>query len=236
MCSCPRGWAGVAAKDLSYEQFHDGVARNLATMERVLNIVLHHLDDALRWPLSLEPASSNPQAAPVKDDQEKPAESPAASAPERAAKLGVIAGSSFLKSPYFSSFSKATVDTAAGRVLVYHNKQRNVFVVQRHAACPDVPYSPPHLINKKAILLAMEELQCTRVLAFGSVGSLSSDIPVGSLMVGTCAHECTHETQPRLYCDRSRPAPSRVTGISRSDIQTLWKNKPFGHCRNAGSF
>jgi 5-methylthioadenosine/S-adenosylhomocysteine deaminase len=58
-----------------------------------------------------------------------------------------------------------------------------VVFVQRHAANPDLVYSPPHYINKKANIAALNQLGIKRVLAFGSVGSMRSDLRCGTLVV-----------------------------------------------------
>ena len=54
-------------------------------------------------------------------------------------------------------------------------------IVQRHGA-PDGVYVLPHAINHAANLRPLVEQGCDRVLAIGSVGSLSPELPVGSLL------------------------------------------------------
>lgn len=97
--------------------------------------------------------------------------------------LGVVGGSSFLKSEYIKDFKALIVDTEYGQVKILGNVQRTVFFVQRHAADPARDYTPPHLINKKAIVKALSILGCTVVVGFGSVGSLQESLPVGSMLV-----------------------------------------------------
>jgi 5'-methylthioadenosine phosphorylase len=54
-------------------------------------------------------------------------------------------------------------------------------IVQRHGDA-DAAYVLPHEIDHEANLRAIAEQGCDRVLAIGSVGSLSAELPVGSLL------------------------------------------------------
>ncbi|PRP74943.1 methylthioadenosine phosphorylase [Planoprotostelium fungivorum] len=77
--------------------------------------------------------------------------------------LGIIGGSSLLKSVYFQGFESRTVQTRFD---------------------PQKEYSPPHLINKQAIVQAMYDSGVRHVIAFGSVGSLDPEkYPFGTLLV-----------------------------------------------------
>ena len=108
-----------------------------------------------------------------------PASSKAAQGP-----IGLIGGSSFLESTYLSTYAVHTVHTVHGAVLVHSNPARSIHFVQRHHASPHHEYSPPHLINKRAIVSALQQLQCVRVIGFGSVGTLRpAEIGVGRLVV-----------------------------------------------------
>ncbi len=99
--------------------------------------------------------------------------------------LGIVGGSSFLKSAYFSSslFQKEVRLTRYGPVAIHINRVERVVFVQRHAANPDVAYSPPHLINKKGIISALRALNCKRVIGFNSTGSMKRTIDLGTLVV-----------------------------------------------------
>jgi len=99
--------------------------------------------------------------------------------------LGLIGGSSFLKSEYFTSnsFVPETRTTRYGQVKLWFNHADGVVFVQRHAADPAVAYSPPHLINKKAIITALHQLGVARVIAFNSTGSMTKQIALGSLVI-----------------------------------------------------
>jgi 5'-methylthioadenosine phosphorylase len=54
-------------------------------------------------------------------------------------------------------------------------------IVQRHGVAGE-PYVLPHLIDHGANLRALLEQGCDRVLGIGSVGSLKTELPVGSLI------------------------------------------------------
>ena len=54
-------------------------------------------------------------------------------------------------------------------------------IVQRHGAV-DATYILPHEIDHAANLRPLAEQGCDRILAIGSVGSLSPELPVGSLL------------------------------------------------------
>jgi 5'-methylthioadenosine phosphorylase len=59
--------------------------------------------------------------------------------------------------------------------------QQGAAIVQRHGAA-DAPYVLPHEIDHAANLRPLVEQGCDRVLAIGSVGSLSAELGVGSLV------------------------------------------------------
>jgi 5'-methylthioadenosine phosphorylase len=107
----------------------------------------------------------------------------ASAASPAAGPIALIGGSSFLESHLLSSFKPLTVHTAHGPAIVHSNSSSSLYFIQRHAANPAQTYSPPHLINKRAIVAALQQLQVTVVVGFGSVGSLRRDIPVGQLLV-----------------------------------------------------
>src|SRR5690242_12017354 len=93
----------------------------------------------------------------------------------------VIGGSSFLNSDHFRAFETVTVENEYGPVRLSSNKSRSIYFCQvsavysisrsillcmdtkRHHADPDREYSPPHLLNQKAILQAAKSLVCVCV-------------------------------------------------------------------------
>lgn len=97
--------------------------------------------------------------------------------------LLLIGGSSFLASSYLSAFRPVSVATPFGVCQLSCNAERSIYFVQRHAANPAHTYSPPHLINHKAIMTAAKQLGVERIIAFGSVGSLKKSLNCGTLVV-----------------------------------------------------
>ena len=94
--------------------------------------------------------------------------------------LGIIGGSSLLKSKYFVHIALSIIVTSFGKVKLYIGK--GFVFCQRHEADPDIEYSPPHLINKRAIVAAFEKLNVKRIVAFASVGSLKRDLVPGTIV------------------------------------------------------
>jgi 5-methylthioadenosine/S-adenosylhomocysteine deaminase len=99
--------------------------------------------------------------------------------------LGVIGGSSFLKSTIFKagSWDIDIITTPYGKLRYYKDNSKAIIFVQRHHADPAVEYSPPHAINKKAIIWGLQELNCSKVLAFCSTGTMNASIGLGSIVV-----------------------------------------------------
>ncbi len=79
-------------------------------------------------------------------------------------------------------------------------------IVQRHGTA-DLPYVLPHEIDHAANLRPLLEQGCDRVLAIGSVGSLSPELPVGSLL---CPDDfIALHAGPSVFADlRAHSAPS----------------------------
>lgn len=103
--------------------------------------------------------------------------------PLKVKKLAIIGGSSFIKSKHMSGFESFQVETPHGPVILHTNAAKTIYYVQRHAADPNHPYSPPHSIPKKAIVHALKSEGCSHVVAFGSCGSMKHTLPVGSILV-----------------------------------------------------
>jgi 5'-methylthioadenosine phosphorylase len=96
-------------------------------------------------------------------------------------RLGLAAGHSFLGAeaalPFADRSHRREVSTDYGTVAVLD--AGDVVVAQRHGLDG---YRPPHLIDHRANMAALGELGCDRVLAVSSVGSLRTDLPVGTIL------------------------------------------------------
>ena len=87
--------------------------------------------------------------------------------------LGIIGGSNLLESSYFKHLEPFTISTTYGDIKLYRNKY--FIFCQRHHSDSIQTYVPPHLINKNAIFTAFKLLNVSKILAFGSVGTLKPD-------------------------------------------------------------
>ncbi|MBF0589065.1 MAG: MTAP family purine nucleoside phosphorylase [Magnetococcales bacterium] len=96
----------------------------------------------------------------------------------KAAPMALIGGTSLLESDHFRTLPERTVQTAYGDVQL-RVSDRWVFL-QRHGVAS---YTPPHLINHRANLTALQEIGVERVLAIGSVGSMRPELAPGALVV-----------------------------------------------------
>lgn len=138
--------------------------------------------------------------------------------------LGIIGGSSLLKSSFFASTSKRIVETTYGEVQLYFGD--NFIFCQRHHADPAKEYTPPHLINTKAIIEAFKQCNVERVIAFCSVGSLKREIPIGSIVIPDDYFNLFNIIT--FYDDyRSHHVPSLDTDFRREVIEVL-RNGGFG--------
>lgn len=98
-------------------------------------------------------------------------------------KLAVLGGTSLFESTLFQRLGETKVETSHGTVRVFVDASGTLIFIQRHYADASGDYRPPHLINNRAIFAALRELNVSRIIAVCSVGSLTKDLPVGSLVV-----------------------------------------------------
>ncbi len=94
--------------------------------------------------------------------------------------IGIIGGTSLLKSSYFAHLEKRIVETPYGNVILHFGT--GFIFCQRHHADPDKDYTPPHLINTRAIVYGLHQSGVHRVLSFGSTGSLRKDLVLGTVV------------------------------------------------------
>jgi 5'-methylthioadenosine phosphorylase len=101
--------------------------------------------------------------------------------------LAVVGGTSLLKSTLFSSLARTTVHTPLGDATLYTGdlpSGRPIVFLQRHHADADPDeYRPPHMINHRKSFAALQSLGVTRMVAICSVGGLTTDIPIGSVVL-----------------------------------------------------
>ena len=92
-------------------------------------------------------------------------------------KTGIIGGTLFFETNLFEGFSQKLVITEYGNVDIF--SKDNLIFIQRHGA----DKLPPHLVNHRANIAAFLESGVKRVLSANSVGSLKTDIPLGSVIL-----------------------------------------------------
>jgi 5'-methylthioadenosine phosphorylase len=92
-------------------------------------------------------------------------------------RLAVLAGHTLLGTEFAAEAPRREIATRFGTVAL---REAGEFVyVQRHGFDR---YSAPHAIDHRANLTAVSEAGCDRVLALGSVGSLSEELEVGTFL------------------------------------------------------
>jgi 5'-methylthioadenosine phosphorylase len=101
--------------------------------------------------------------------------------------LAVVGGTSLLKSTLFSGLTQTTVSTPLGEATLYTgdlSSGDSIVFLQRHHADsdPDI-YRPPHMIDHRRSFAALQKLGVTRIVAICSVGGLTTDIGIGSIVL-----------------------------------------------------
>lgn len=81
-------------------------------------------------------------------------------------KLGVIIGSSFLRSSAFENFNSHSVTTDYGNVqlLLGEIGKVPVTIIRRHQFDISKKYVPPHEINYKAMIAAFKQMGCEKII------------------------------------------------------------------------
>jgi 5'-methylthioadenosine phosphorylase len=92
--------------------------------------------------------------------------------------LGIIGGTSFLKSDVFHHLTTETIQTPYGEAFVACGE--GLVFLQRHGPHKNVP---PHRINHRANLSALRQLGVDRIMAFHSTGGLRSDLAPGTIVI-----------------------------------------------------
>ncbi|KAA3661912.1 MAG: S-methyl-5'-thioinosine phosphorylase [Chloroflexi bacterium] len=93
----------------------------------------------------------------------------------------IIAGTAIYNIPG-KKFSEEVVETPYGRTLVYRVENEDLIFLARHGINHD---TPPHKINYRANIKALEMLGVKRILAANAVGSINKNIPPLGLSIVT---------------------------------------------------
>ncbi len=92
--------------------------------------------------------------------------------------LGILGGTSFKNSDALQQGETIGIATQYGTVTLF--KSERVAFISRHGLDG---LTPPHQVNHAAHFAAFKEVGVTRVLGFGSCGSLKPDLPPGTLVM-----------------------------------------------------
>ncbi|MCH8475812.1 MAG: MTAP family purine nucleoside phosphorylase [Opitutales bacterium] len=92
-------------------------------------------------------------------------------------KIALVSGTSISQSDLFNEWDPVTLKTPYGTVEA--KTQKNLLLVNRHGVSGQ---TPPHAINYKANLKAVAEWGAESLLSLNSVGSLTPDLPPGTLL------------------------------------------------------
>jgi len=92
-------------------------------------------------------------------------------------RLAIIGGSGLVRSTFGTGAQRVETSPLAAAAGVLEADTH--VVLQRHGIDG---YVLPHMIDHFANAAALEELDCDRALALGSVGSLRADLPIGTLI------------------------------------------------------
>ncbi len=104
-------------------------------------------------------------------------------------KVGIIGGSGFRSEKFLKGFSQQIVKTVYGNVLLYQKDK--VFFLPRHGKGGNIP---PHRINHKANICALNLRGVEKILSVNSVGSLSKRLKPGDIIIPTDYITFTPET------------------------------------------
>ncbi len=119
-----------------------------------------------------------------------------------------------------------------GETIAAAAAEQGAAIVQRHGAA-DTPYVLPHRIDHEANLRPLAEQGCDRVLAIGSVGSLSAELPVGSLL---CPDDfiALHLGLSIFSDERAHSAPG-FDPAWREEVLSAWRSSG-GELRGGGVY
>ena len=105
--------------------------------------------------------------------------------------LGIICGSVLLDTDILRGAEKRSVVTEYGTVEA--SVSRELALIQRHGKGV-----PPHKINHKANIAALQMLKATKVIAFSSVGSMKKELKPGQAVV---IDDYMQLTAPKTFYD-----------------------------------
>lgn len=112
----------------------------------------------------------------------------------RGVKVAFISGTSIVNSTLFSSWDARTVETRYGKVRVKSRGEHAL--INRHG---DGFPLPPHSINYRANITALQSLGFEDVVSLNSVGSLKRELPPGTFV--SCSDYVCFQQGPVTFFD-----------------------------------
>jgi 5'-methylthioadenosine phosphorylase len=110
-------------------------------------------------------------------------------------RVAFISGTSIVNSTLFSSWDVRTIETAHGPV-TYKAKGEHALINRHGYGFP----LPPHSINYRANIRSLADLGFRDVVSLNSVGSLTPDIPPGSIV--SCSDYVGLQQGPATFHDK----------------------------------
>jgi 5'-methylthioadenosine phosphorylase len=111
--------------------------------------------------------------------------------------VGVIAGTGVIE--HFDTGRPKTVKTSYGSALAFESRDGNYVVLPRHGPKHSVP---PHRINYRAIVAALEKLGVKDVIATSAVGSMNREFGVGEVGLVDQFLDFTKDREATFFDDK----------------------------------
>jgi 5'-methylthioadenosine phosphorylase len=127
-------------------------------------------------------------------------------------RVAFISGTSIVNSTLFSSWDVRTIETSHGPV-TYKAKGDHALINRHGYGFP----LPPHSINHRANIRALADLGFRDVVSLNSVGSLTPDIPPGSIV--SCSDYVGLQQGPATFHDKE--LKGAAPGIANNLIPLL---------------
>ena len=147
-------------------------------------------------------------------------------------KIAVIGGSGVKQLPFLSDIKISRVNTLYGDVKVQTGryKGKEVIFLPRHGHDFHVP---PHLVNYRANIAALDKLGTDYIIATAAVGSLDKTIKPGDLSIivdfmdDTRSRKQTFfEKGNAVFTDMTEPYDPKLNGLIASAIKKVRKKSP----------
>src|SRR5476651_1044889 len=133
-------------------------------------------------------------------------------------KVAFISGTSIVNSTLFSTWEVKTIETSYGPVT--YKAKGDFALINRHGYAFPLP---PHSINYRANIRALADLGFKDVVSLNSVGSLTTEIPPGSIV--SCSDYVCLQQGPATFFDTELKgaAPAIANNLIPMLVEKLWQ-------------